>query len=112
MQGVNARPNAAPMSAGEPLRRAGSSAGWNMRSSAGIGSSPSSAKPIATTRMPDAIVSSSRWPRNADPSSPAATPSTTNTQAKPSTKGIAARTARRPAPGPPVPGTVPVSAAR
>ena len=112
MHGVKQSPNAAPITIGEPLRRAGSSAGANMRSSAGIGSRPSSAKPIATTRMPEAIVSSSRWPRKADPSSPAAMPSTTNTQAKPSTNGIAARTALRPAPGPPAPGSVPVRAAR
>ena len=66
MQGVKQRPKAAPITAGEPLRRAGSSAGASARSSAGTGSRPSSANPIATTRMPEAIVSSSRWPCSAD----------------------------------------------
>ena len=114
MQGVKQRPNAAPITAGEPLRRAGSSAGASARSSAGTGSRPEQRE--ADRDDEDAgghrqlvAVALQRRLR----AGPAATPSTTKTHAKPSTNGIAARTARDARlPALRRPGTLPVSAAR
>ena len=50
--------------------------------------------PIATTRMPEACVSSSRQSSRAEPAAPTSAPKSTNTAPKPSTNGATPRSVR------------------
>jgi hypothetical protein len=57
----------------------------------GSGSAPASARPIATTTMPEPWATVSRQSSSAEPAAPTSAPKTTKTTPNPSTKGATPR---------------------